>query len=187
MLHAVLGWELVKRMSKCLWTRAVQGRKAQRLQRMRDLAKAAVETELDRVWDVPQEAFQGRSPHKEVEHAVHGAMTTAMSSAPVLSHGRQERGPKPGSRTVRTVTVSTQTEYDIRPPDVPEDPYEYLRYTGPFYLTEHGKNVHTRQDCYGFRLASHRVKTVGFCDWCEGAMPIHIRRERRRAARNPMG
>ena len=184
---AVLCWEVVKAVSKCCWTRAVQGRKAQRLQRMRDLAKAAVENELDRVWDVPQEAFQGRSPHKEVEQAVHGAMTTAMTTAPVLSHGRSERGPTSGGRTAKMTTTGTQTEDRAWPGDVPEDPYEYLRYPGPFYLTEYGKNVHVRQDCHGFRLASHRVKTIGFCDWCEGAAPLSVRRERRRAARSALG
>ena len=186
-LLAVLGWEIIKWASKCLWTRAVQGRKAQRLQRMRELAKAAVETELDRVWDVPQEAFQGRSPHKEVEHAVQGALTTAMSTAPVLSQGHQGRGLKTGNRTVKTMTVGTQTEDAPLPHEYEEDLYEYRRYPGPFYLTEYGKNVHIRQDCHGFRLASHRVKTIGFCDWCEGSMPLYTRQTRRRAVRNQLG
>ncbi|CAE7406162.1 GIP [Symbiodinium sp. CCMP2592] len=186
-LLAVLGWEIIKWISKCAWTRAVKGRKAQRLQRMKDLAKAAVENELDRVWDVPQEAFQGRSPDKEVEQAVHGAMTSAMSSAPVLSHARQEGSKRTLSRAGRMISTGTQTDDWERPRDVPEDPYEYLRFPGPFYLTEHGKNVHTRQDCHGFRLASHRVKTIGFCDWCDGAAPLYVRRERRRAARSTLG
>ena len=170
---AVLVWELVKWAGRCLYTRAVQGKKAHRLKRMRDLAKAAVESELDRAWDVPQEALSGRSPHQRVQQAMTGAMTRAIDSAPVMSEGHVPR-----TRMMKNIGI--QTENLERPLDVPDD--EYFRFNGPFYMTEHGKNIHVRQDCHGFRLASHRVKPLGFCDWCEGAVPLYVRRERVRSS-----
>ena len=171
-LGAVAIWEAVKWLGHCMWERAVKGRKAQRLQRMRDLAKAAVETELERTWGESHEAFHGKTTHQRVEGAMQEAMTRAIESSPIL---HQE--PVLRSRGPRTTSVGTQTQAYERP-GIAEPQAEYFRFEGPFYMTEHGKNVHLRQDCHGFRLASHRVKAVGYCDWCDGAVPLYIRRER---------
>ena len=170
-LGAIAIWEAVKWLGQCMWLKAVKGRKAQRLQRMRELAKAAVETELERSWGETQEAFQGRTTHQRVEGAVQEAMTRAIESSPIL---HQE--PEPRHRIPRTLSVGTQTPAYERP-GIPEPQAEYFRFEGPFYMSEHGKNVHVRQDCSGFRLASHSIKAVGYCDWCAGAVPLYIRRE----------
>ena len=170
-LGAIAIWEAVKWLGQCMWLKAVKGRKAQRLQRMRDLAKAAVETELGRSWGETQEAFQGRTTHQRVEGALQEAMTRAIESSPILHQEPEQR-----HRIPRTRSVGTQTPAYERP-GIPEPQAEYFRFEGPFYMSEHGKNVHVRQDCYGFRLASHRIKAVGYCDWCAGAVPLYIRRE----------
>ncbi|CAE7605479.1 GIP [Symbiodinium sp. CCMP2592] len=180
-LGAVVFWEAVKWFGHCMWTRAVKGRKAQRLQRMRDLAKAAVETELERTWGDSHEAFQGRTTHQRVEGAVKEAMTRAIESSPVL-----QQEPELRRRTPRTVSTGTQTTAYERP-GTAEPQAEYFRFEGPFYMTEHGKNVHVRQDCHGFRLASHRIKTVGYCDWCDGAVPLYIKRERGQSSTRWLG
>ena len=170
-LGAIAIWEAVKWLGQCMWLKAVKGRKAQRLQRMRELAKAAVETELERSWGETQEAFQGRTTHQRVEGAVQEAMTRAIEASPILHQEPEQR-----HRISRTRSVGTQTPAYERP-GIPEPQAEYFRFEGPFYMSEHGKNVHVRQDCYGFRLASHRIKAVGYCDWCAGAVPLYIRRE----------
>ena len=173
-LAAVAIWETVKWAGRCMWTRAVQGRKAQRLQRMRDLAKAAVETELDRAWDKSQDAFHRQTTRQRVEGAVQETMTRALDASPIL---HQESPAKVGPRLRRSYSVDVGTQ-TVEMPTSRDQATEYFRYEGPFYMSEHGKNVHVRQDCYGFRLASHRIRTVGYCDWCEHAVPLYIRRER---------
>ncbi|CAE7221898.1 PARP3 [Symbiodinium sp. CCMP2592] len=134
-LGAVAVWEIVKWCGRCMWERAVKGKKAQRLQRMRDLAKAAVETELDRAWDGPHDVLDGQTPQERVEGAMQGAMARALESSPVLRQGPSTTI----GRTARQTSVGTQTEWRH---EVAEPQAEYFRFEGPFYMTEYGKNVH---------------------------------------------
>ncbi|CAE7565425.1 GIP [Symbiodinium sp. CCMP2592] len=178
-LGAVAIWEMVKWCGHCMWNRAIKGKKAQRLQRMRDLAKAAVETELDRAWDESHDVG-GQTPQARVEGAMQGAMTRALDTAPMLRQSPQRSSSRPG--ILRDAGTQAEWRHEVVEPQA-----EYFRFEGPFYMTEHGKNVHVRQDCHGFRLASHRVKSYGFCDWCEGQVPLYIRRERGSSSSRRLG
>ncbi|CAE7481190.1 RE1 [Symbiodinium sp. CCMP2592] len=174
---AVVVWEVLKLMSRKLWAcccRAAKGRKAKRL---RDMARAAAEAEVDRVLTPKPRDSMTPTPTLGV-----------MSST----------GWVPSSRNAQRRSIATQTEdwERMTPPVVVTPPRGipaaiqndemYMNFDGPFYKSEYGDTVHVSQHCQGFRLASHQILSYRLCNFCSRRDPIYQRRFRDGSARRSL-
>ncbi|CAE7497148.1 RE1 [Symbiodinium sp. CCMP2592] len=134
---AILAWEIVKAVGKQLWIcfcRPVRGRKAKKL---RDLARAAAEAEVDKALSPEPKAVARQST------------LGAMSSTAWF----------PSSLEVRQRSIATQTEDWIRvsapvvvtlPRQVRstiQDDDWYVHFDGPFFRSEYGDTVHVNPNC----------------------------------------
>ncbi|CAE7295400.1 TY5A, partial [Symbiodinium sp. CCMP2592] len=147
---AVIVWELLKRVGSFLWRLCCKPKPGRRAKKLRDMARAAAEAEVDRVFTGP---------------AQHVGETSSSSSSSLPSFA-----PSRTIKTADTRTVGTQTldwertrgpfPVEATPPRglvAPiQDDNQYFNFDGPFYRTEHGDTIHTRSDCTGFRLATSR-------------------------------
>ena len=77
------------------------------------------------------------------------------------------RGQEPGSSRRRVSEATTQTDPEPQVPPAPiwNDPY--VRFQGPFVMSEHGDRVHYDPQCHGLRNATTRARRVTLCQYCE--------------------
>ena len=173
---AILVWEIAKAAGRQLWAclcRPTKGRKARKL---RDLAKAAAEVEVDRAFN--------SEPDAPVRRPTLGAVS---STAWV-----------PSSLDVQQRSIATQTEDWMRAtapvmvaPTRPvrtafQDEEVYVHFDGPFFKSEYGDTVHVNPNCQGFRLASHRINQHRLCNFCSRQEPLYQRRAQDGSARRPL-
>ncbi|CAE7198854.1 RE1 [Symbiodinium sp. CCMP2592] len=146
---AILAWEIVKAVGKQLWLcfcRPVRGRKAKKL---RDLARAAAEAEVDKAL----------SP--EPKAAMRQPTLGAMSSTAWF----------PSSLEVRQRSIATQTEDRMRvsapvvatPPrqvrSTIQDDDWYVHFDGPFFRSEYGDTVHANPNC-NIRFTRNELRLI---------------------------
>ncbi|CAE7216076.1 Cfap91 [Symbiodinium sp. CCMP2592] len=167
-LVAVMVWEGLKMLSRRVWTCCCKPGRGKKAQRLKNLAKAAAEAEVDRAF----------TPERRQE-----ASSSSSTSLPRFAPSRT-------TTTQLTRTTSTQTpDWEITRgpvPTVATPPREahnaahedtlYAAFDGPFYRSEHGDTIHTRGDCYGFRLATSRIIQQRLCAWCNRTDPVFRRR-----------
>ena len=173
---AILVWEIMKAAGRQLWAclcRPTKGRKARKL---RDLAKAAAEVEVDRAFN--------SEPDAPVKRPTLGAVS---STAWV-----------PSSLDVQQRSIATQTEDWMRataPVMVAptrqvrtafQDDEVYVHFDGPFFKSEYGDTVHVNPNCQGFRLASHRINQHRLCNFCSRQEPLYQRRAQDGSARRSL-
>ena len=173
---AILAWEVVKAIGKQMWVcccRPAKGRKAKKL---RDLARAAAEAEVDKALS-PEPQARRKEP-----------TLGAMSSTAWL----------PSSLEIRQRSIATQTEdwmqvtapVNVTPPtwvrSTIQDDEWYVHFNGPFYRSEYGDTVHVNPNCQGFRWASHQITQNRLCNFCSRQHPIYQKRPQDGSARRTL-
>ena len=172
---AILAWEIIKAAGKQVWIcccRPVKGRRAKKL---RDLARAAAEAEVDKALS-PEEQATTRRP-----------TLGAMSSTAWF----------PSSLEVRQRSIATQTEDwtqvsapVMAPPrqvrSTIQDEEWYVHFDGPFFRSEYGDTVHVKPNCQGFRWASHQITQHRLCNFCSRQHPIYHKRPQDGSARRTL-
>ena len=169
---AALAGEILKRVLRCVRTVCCSTRKSHQLQRLREMARLTAEAELDRAMDLASDAEvqQARSSVTQAVSATPRKQPTTAAVASQTDEGWQvER--------VRDVPREVVVYRDV-PRDVPV-PMPGRR-LDRVYMSEHGGHVHIDGDCRGFRMASSRVKTYEFCDFCSAKHSITVRDRPRR-------
>ena len=86
----------------------------------------------------------------------------------VSRYGLEEPAPPPLQSRVRTRDVVIQTDPVPAPPPVRPINDPYIRFQGPFVMSEHGDRVHYDPQCHGLRNAMTRRRQLMLCHYCEG-------------------
>ena len=159
----VVIWELLMAAGKSCWNCVCRAKRGQKAKRLRAMARATAEAEVDRALaDSPLPSFR------------------PSASRTTWVQDERTRCEEPVSRS-----VGTQTEdWTMVSPPVPiETPTRvrstiqghrnYVHFSGPFFRTEHGDTIHTNPDCQGFRIASHQVMRTRLCNFCSRRDPIY--------------
>ena len=98
---------------------------------------------------------------------------------PLEPSQRPTPGPSPfrtreqGASRGRPVEAAVQTDPVPQVPPVPPWRDPYVRFQGPFVMSEHGDRVHFDPQCYGLRHATTRRRQVTLCHYCERRQSLY--------------
>ena len=157
---AVIVWELLKWTGRIFWRWCCKPRPGRKARKLKDMARAAAEAEVERAFKTPTQPLEG---------------TSSWSSLSLPTFAPSRTTTTPTSRTVGTQTLDWErtrgpVPVEATPPrglrSAIQNDDQYYLFDGPFYRTEHGDTIHTRSDCTGFRLATSRVQATRLCNWC---------------------
>ena len=157
---AIAIWELLKRMASWLMSCFKVDAKQRRLRKLRHLARAAAEAEVERSFGIGGDAMP--SP-QQVESAVQGAYTRV-----------ERRHVNAMSASTRSLMVDSSCQTDL-PLLAPQNVPLYQPFNGPFFLTDQGDVVHVHRNCQGFNSAYHAVRSRRYCVYCARTTPLGMR------------